>query len=185
LPSRGWCARAAVRAFTRELTRIRYRDGVLNGYPSRLHYFSEWIANNDKKSLVQNITRDLGGVVDPEPITFMSAHRASYRQLADDSVLRDIGAMEKQLSATPRYVIGESSIARVAKDVRDGDVIAAATNVPGLDVAHTGIALWLDGKLHLMHAPLVGSVVEISTEPLAERIVRIAAQDGIMVARPQ
>ena len=57
--------------------------------------------------------------------------------------------------------------------------------MPGLDIAHTGIALWVNGKLHLMHAPLVGSVVEISAEPLADRIVRIAGQDGITVARPQ
>ena len=172
-------------AFKRELTRIRYRDGVLNGYPSRLHYFSEWIANNDAMNIVRNVTRDLGGTVDPEPITFMSAHRSSYRQLADDAVLHDIAQMEKRLNATPRYVVAESAIAGVATNIRDGDVIAAATNVPGLDIAHTGIALWVNGKLHLMHAPLVGSVVEISTEPLADRIVRIAGQDGIMVARPQ
>jgi hypothetical protein len=172
-------------AYTRELTRIRYRAGVLNGYPSRLHYFSEWIANNDAKNVVRNITRNLGGAVDPEPITFMSAHRGSYRQLADDNVLHEIAQKEKELSATPRYVIAETAIAGVANDIRDGDVIAAATNVPGLDIAHTGIALWVNGKLHLMHAPLVGSVVEISTEPLADRIVRIAGQDGIMVARPQ
>jgi hypothetical protein len=170
--------------FTSELTRIRYRDGALNGYPSRLHYFSEWIANNEAKSIVRDITRELGGVVDPEPITFMSTHRSSYRQLADQNVLREIETREKRLSATPRYVIPENAIATVAKDIRDGDVIAAATNLPGLDIAHTGLALWVDGKLHLMHAPLVGSVVEISTEPLADRIIRSAGQDGIMVARP-
>ena len=82
-------------AYTRELTRIRYRDGVLNGYPSRLHYFSEWIANNDSKNVVRNITRNLGGAVDPEPITFMSAHRGSYRQLADDNLLHEIAQKKR------------------------------------------------------------------------------------------
>ena len=56
--------------------------------------------------------------------------------------------------------------------------------MPGLDIAHTGLALWVDGKLHLMHAPLVGTVVEISKLPLADRIQGIEGQDGIMVARP-
>ena len=172
-------------AFTRELTRIRYRDGKLNGYPSRLHYFSEWMANNEAKGVVRNITRELGGTLDPEPINFMTTHRSLYRQLADDAVFSDIVAMEKRVSATPRYVIGEKDIAGVANRIQDGDVIGAATNVPGLDIAHTGIALWVDGKLHLMHAPLVGTVVEISKEPLADRIIRITGQDGIMVARPQ
>jgi hypothetical protein len=56
--------------------------------------------------------------------------------------------------------------------------------VAGLDIAHTGIALWRDGRLHLLHAPLVGKSVEISVLPLAERIQGFSAQDGIMVARP-
>ncbi len=169
--------------FTRELQRIRYRSGKLDGYPSRLHYFSEWIADNDQKGVVQNLTQSLGGQRDPEPISFMTTHRASYRQLVADDVFAEIGAMERRLSRQPRYVIAETSIAASAPRIRDGDVIAAASNLPGLDVAHTGIALWVDGQLHLMHAPLVGSVVEISAVPLAARILGIAGQDGIMVAR--
>ena len=54
----------------------------------------------------------------------------------------------------------------------------------GLDIAHTGIALWRDGQLHLLHAPLVGGVVQVSEVSLANRIQRIGGQDGIMVARP-
>jgi hypothetical protein len=72
----------------------------------------------------------------------------------------------------------------VAAGIRDGDVIAATSTVAGLDVAHTGLALWVDGSLHLLHAPLVGDSVEISTVPLAERILSINGQDGILVARP-
>ncbi|MEX2283204.1 MAG: N-acetylmuramoyl-L-alanine amidase-like domain-containing protein [Gemmatimonadota bacterium] len=171
--------------FTRELLRIRYRDGKLAGYPSRLHYFSEWISNNDAKGIVQNITQSIGGQRDAEPITFMTGHRGSYRQLADDTIFGEIGVMEQRLSNEPRYVIPETAIAQHAADIRDGDVIAAASNLPGLDIAHTGIALWVNGKLHLMHAPLVGKVVEISAVPLADRILDIKAQDGIMVARAQ
>jgi hypothetical protein len=68
--------------------------------------------------------------------------------------------------------------------IRDGDIIAATSSLEGLDVAHTGFAVWLNGRLHLMHAPLVGSVVELSQRPLAERIQGISGQNGIMIARP-
>jgi hypothetical protein len=170
--------------FKRELTKIRYRNGELNGYPSRLHYFSDWIANNSAKGIVKNITRELGGVLDTEPINFMSAHVESYRQLADTAALHEIKATEKRLNTEQRYVIPKAKIAGIADQIHDGDIIAAASSLPGLDIAHTGIALWVDGKLHLMHAPLVGSVVEISKEPLADRIMKISKQDGIMVARP-
>jgi hypothetical protein len=170
--------------FTRQLATIRYRDGKLADYPSRLHYFSEWIANNEVKGVVKNETRSLGGVQDPEPINFMTNHRKSYRQLADDQVMTEIGQMEGRVSALPRYYLPEADIDKAAKGIRDGDVIAAASTLPGLDIAHTGIALWVNGELHLMHAPLVGKAVEISGLPLADRIKNIATQDGIMVARP-
>jgi len=58
------------------------------------------------------------------------------------------------------------------------------STVEGLDVAHTGIALWVDGTLRLLHAPLVGEAVQISEVSLAERIESIDGQDGIIVARP-
>jgi hypothetical protein len=57
--------------------------------------------------------------------------------------------------------------------------------VPGLDVVHTGFAVWEHGRLHLLHAPLKGSSVEISALPLADRIQGIPTQSGVMVARPQ
>ena len=172
-------------AFKRELVRIRYRDGKLNGYPSRLHYFSEWIANNDAKGIVENITPRIGGVPDTGAISFMTRHPEAYRQFRDAGIPERIGEIEAQLSTVARTYIPEGRIAEHAQQIRDGDVIAATSTLEGLDIAHTGIALWVDGRLHLMHAPLVGSVVEISERPLADRIRTIEAQDGIMVARPR
>jgi hypothetical protein len=171
-------------AFKNELQKIRYRGGQLSGYASRLHYFSEWLSDNEAKGVVRNITRELGGVADNEPINFMSQHVSAYRQLADTATLAQIREIEKRLSTYPRYIIPEDRIAAAADRIQDGDVIAAASTLPGLDIAHTGIALWVNGQLHLMHAPLVGKAVEISEKPLAERIQSIATQDGIMVARP-
>ncbi len=171
-------------AFQDELTRIRYRAGLLDGYPSRLHYFSEWIADNEAAGLVTSLSRQLGGVADGSAIDFMSTHPDAYRQLADRDVLAEIARTEARISAVDRFYIPQEEIAEKAHMIRDGDIIAATSTVPGLDIAHTGIALWRDGELRLLHAPLVGSHVQISDETLAERIRRIDGQDGIMVARP-
>lgn len=171
--------------FTRELQRIRYRTGVIEGYPSRLHYFSEWISANAQKGLVEDVTQQLGGELDREPLNFMSSNRQAYRQLADEEAFRGIRIVERRLAEQPRYWIPKAEITALADGIRDGDIIAATSSLPGLDVAHTGLAIWVDGQLHLMHAPLVGDSVEISDRPLAERIQRIARQDGIMVARPR
>jgi hypothetical protein len=149
--------RVAVEAeYERVLRGLRYRDGFIDGYPSRLHYFSEWIADGESKLLVDDVTLSLGGVVDEEPVRFMSTHPEAYRQLSDAD-----------------------------GQIREGDIIAATSAVGGLDVAHTGIAIRIDGVLRLMHAPLVGEAVQISETSLAERIMAIGGQDGIMVARPR
>ena len=171
-------------AYRDELTRLRYRGGVLDGYASRLHYFSEWIADNEASGLVDLISLELGGVADGSAIDFMSAHPDAYRQLADPDVVAEIARMEARLGSVERYYIPAGAIDAASDGIRDGDVIAATSTVEGLDIAHTGIALWQDGVLRLLHAPLVGSHVLISGESLAERIGRIGGQDGIMVARP-
>ena len=171
-------------AFRDELTRIRYRDGTLDGYASRLHYFSEWIADNEGAGLVDAISRELGGAPDGTAIDFMSTHPDAYRQLADPATLAEIARIEGRIGAVERFYIPEDEIAAAAHLIRDGDIIAATSTVAGLDIAHTGIAVWRDGALRLLHAPLVGSHVQLSDESLAERIVRIGGQDGIMVARP-
>jgi hypothetical protein len=176
---------AAETRYEELLTEIRYRAGRLDGYASRLHYFSEWIADNARRGLLVDVGPELDAVRDPEAIDFMSTHPDAYRQLADGDNLDRIRRTEAHLSEIDRYYVPEVRIAEVAPLVRNGDVIAATSTVQGLDVAHTGIALWIGGALHLLHAPLVGDAVEISELPLSERILRISGQDGIMVARPQ
>ncbi len=177
--------RAAAEArYDRILTRIRYRGGTIDGYPSRLNYFSEWISDGEAKGLVKNVTRALGGVRDTGAIDFMTTHVRAYRQLADPANVAAMRKVEARLSREPRWFIPQDRIAAAAPGIRAGDIIAATSTVPGLDVAHTGLAVWVHGKLHLLSAPDVGTTVRISREPLAERIQGLHSEDGIMVARP-
>ena len=37
------------------LSELRYRNGVINGYTSRLHYFSEWIKQAEEDNLIENV----------------------------------------------------------------------------------------------------------------------------------
>ena len=163
---------------------IRYRDGQLDGYASRLHYFSDWIADNARRMLIRDLGVDLEGIHDSEPVDFMTTHVDAYRQLADFGNLEALRETERRLSTVGRVFLPETVIPAVADHIQDGDIIAATSTVDGLDVAHTGLALWVDGTLRLMHAPLVGDSVQISEVTLAERIQEIEGQNGIIVARP-
>ncbi len=167
------------------LADVRYRDGELDGYESRLHYFSEWIADNSRRGLVEDVTSEFDPVADPEPINFMTTHTDAYPQLSDPDAVAAIRAAEERLNQAGRWYIPQEKLPALADRIRTGDIIAATSTVEGLDIAHTGIALWRDGKLHLMHAPLVGKDVQISEASLPDRLLRISGQDGIMVARPQ
>ena len=170
--------------YVRELERIRYRGGRLEGYPSRLHYFSEWIDDNARLGLMRNVTRDIGGVPLDEPIDFMSTHAESYRQLSDTANLRAIREIEARLSEEPRWYVPEDALPGVMSRIENGDIIAATSSIEGLDIAHTGIAVRREGGVYLMHAPLVGEDVQLSETTLDVRIQGFDAQDGIMVARP-
>lgn len=176
---------ALMRAYEEILTSLRYRHGRLEGYPSRLHYFSEWISDNETKGYVEDVTAELGGVPDAEPLTFMTEHRDAYRQLGDRAHFAAVVEIEARLADVPRHVIPEDRVKALEDRVRSGDVIAATSTLPGLDVAHTGIAVRRNGVLRLMHAPLVGEAVQVSESSLGERLLGLSAQDGIMVARPR
>ncbi len=171
--------------FGREIERMRYRGGVRRAYTSRLHYFSEWISDGERRGLVHDLGAELGGATDARPLRFMTEHRNSYPALADDGVFREIGAIERRLDQRPRRVIPTKCIPRVADRIESGDVLSFATEIAGLDVTHAAFAYrGADGILRVLHAPLSGGVVEITRATLPEYVAAIRRSTGILVARP-
>jgi len=170
--------------YERQLQEIRYRGGRCEGYASRLHYFSEWIDDNVKKHVVQNVTAALGGVKETRSLDFMSTHREAYPRLADAADFAAIVAMERALRGRTRYSVPKAHVARIEGSIQNGDIIAITTDVRGLDVAHTGIAVREGGVTKLLHAPNVGQQVQITSGSLAAYLAAHRAQTGIMVARP-
>lgn len=171
--------------FTKILETIRYRDGDLKGYPSRLHYFTEWIRNNEKKGLVKDITSDLGGIELNKPINFMGTHRSLYPFLSDDTNFAIIQQAEKELAKENLCYLPQDRIKSKEQQIQSGDIIALATSIKGLDVTHTGIAIHQpDGRLHLLHASSKNGKVEITQEPLVDYLKNIKSNIGIIVARP-
>lgn len=173
--------------FESYLAQLRYRGGTVDGYASRLHYFSEWIAEGVTAGRLTLVTPALGGVPTWQGINFMSAHAGAYAALKDTAVLRRIVEAEAWLSdAGPLVILPKGWITpELARDIHQGDIIAMAATIPGLDIVHTGFAVWKDGRLHLLHAPLAGGNVEVSEKPLGERLRRLKGQSGIIVARPR
>ena len=173
--------------YENELMNIRYRNGKVDEYPSRLHYFSDWIYDMNKREICKDISKKIGGVPYEKKINFMSTHVDSYRQLKENSKFVDeIAEIEKQISSRKYYYIPQEKIARVEKKIESGDLIGITTNIDGLDISHTGIAIRMeDGRIHLLHAPNVGYKIQITEKPLAEYIKGNKKQTGILVLKPQ
>ena len=168
-----------------ELTFLRYRDGVVDKYPSRLHYFSDWIYDNEKKGIVKDITKEIGGKPVKFDVDFMSTHPKSYLHLREDpEFIPIIKCQEKEISSHTYYYIPEDKIFSIEDKIHNGDLLAFTTSVKGLDIGHTGIAVReKDGRIHLLHAPNVGYKVQISEKPLAEYVKSFKRHTGIIVLR--
>lgn len=172
-------------AYAREMERMRYRGGERREYSSRLHYFSEWLDDNQRRGLVHLLGEELGGVPDTRPLRFMSEHRESYPALASDEVFRQIQALERELDGNPRWVVPTARIPEVSDRIQTGDILAFATAIEGLDVTHSAFAYRDEGGvLRVLHAPLSGGEVEITDSTLPEYVAAIRRSTGILVARP-
>lgn len=179
-------SRTSFTDFKNELQNIRYRDGKIDGYASRLNYFCDWIYNNEQKGIVKNITHDIGGVIYDKSINFMSKHVKSYKQLSDKTELEGIKACEEAINSRDYYYIPKKSISKVYDDLQTGDIIATTTTIDGLDVTHTGYVFKSDdGGTFFMHASSKYGEVIISKNQLADFIAEDSKKTGIMVARPQ
>lgn len=169
--------------FKKQLQLIRYRNGKINGYPSRLHYFSDWIDDNEKKGVVKNVTRELGGVEFGKTCNFMSTHRDSYKQLSNDKFFDAIKRTEEDLTCRKHFYLPKEHIQSAREQILDGDIIGITTTIEGLDITHTGMAYRSQGYLRFLHAPLSVGNIQITKRTLVDYLATQEKSTGIMVAR--
>lgn len=171
--------------FTEELLQIRYRSGVIEGYPSRLHYFSNWIYANDKKELVRDVSKEIANTTYPNKVNFMSTHPDSYKQLKNNTEFqRQLAQQEKEISARKMFFLPKEKLADFESKLHEGDIIGITTSISGLDITHVGLIVKNNGKVHLMHASSKAEKVIISEITLKEYLMGRKSATGIMVVRP-
>lgn len=170
-------------AYEKELEYLRYRNGERKDYADRLHYFSDWIYENEKKGIVQDITAEIGGTPYVNQPSFMSENPRFYPQLSNPALVAEIKADEAQIATRTYHYIPKAEIQGLEGDIQSGDLIAITTPLKNLDIVHVGFAVELDGRIHLMHASTGSMQVEISEKPLQEYLAANKSQSGIMVCR--
>ena len=170
------------------IRQVRYDKGMVS-YPSRLHYFTSWIASNTDKGLVEEVSTPTPPFSATQTISvgYMSANPDKYDALRDNSqMVRVIAATEKSINGRrykyiPKQRLNDSRL--LAKYVRSGDIIALTTNKKGLDISHVGYAVWMNGSLHLMNASSIHHKVVIEPMTMYQYAKRHPSQTGIRVIR--
>jgi hypothetical protein len=167
----------------------RYRGGVCTGeYLSRLHYLEDWLYDNTKRGLVEDLTTKLGGQSVPHAAHEMTVGWRHYRYLAaNKSLLGPLAKMEADVSRRDLYQIPKSRVAKIESKLQTGDIIGIVSHDGRLySTSHVGLALRTsDGVLHFLHASAphnYGKVVVDSR--LSDYLKRYRSDSGILVARP-
>ena len=176
-------------AYRAALQAMRYRKGKIDNYTSRIHYFTEWIAENSKAGLVTEIQQPNPPftAVQTVRVNYMSQHPQSYKALkAHPEYVPEIRRMEQRVSGQqfryiPKERVGRSTELRNV--VKDGDIIAITCNKVGLDIAHLGFAVWKNGNLHLLNASQLHKKVIEEPMTLLQYLRKHPSHTGIRIIR--
>jgi len=171
------------------LRTLRYRQGVLNGYTSRLHYFTDWILDKQQMEFVEEIQQ-------PNPpftavqridVDFMSQHPQYYKALkANPALVPVIRQQEQALTGKtfryiPKHEVKNTKL--MCQTIKDGDIIAITCNKKGLEIAHLGFAVWQKDGLHLLNASQLHHKVVTEPMTLRQYLQKHKTHTGIRIIR--
>ena len=186
------CTQNGKRAFAdylKALQLLRYRHGKLNGYASRLHYFTDWIRDKAEMNMIEDIQRPNPpfSAVQTVNVNYMSTHPSAYKALsANASLVPEITSQEQSLTGVkvryiPKRLLRNNALLRQV--VKDGDILAITCNKPGLDIAHLGFAVWRKNGLHLLNASMLHKKVIEEPMTLYQYMQKHKTFTGIRVVR--
>jgi hypothetical protein len=169
--------------FCRILQLIRYRNGIIDGYLSRLHYTGEWLANNRRRGIISLPAIPGCQSFAPE-VSFMSTHCNTYPALkAHPGWCKTMSTIETNINELRLCYIPKEQVKDSEANIQNGDIIAITTHIKGLDIAHAGFALMQNGRVYLLHASSEAKKVIVSDETLHDYLARRKNHSGIIVAR--
>ena len=169
----------------RNVELIRYRNGIRNGYTSRLHYISWWISDPAKHSIIKEIKTNKHTAEQKLNLNFMSTHPDSYSLLKGNRQrTKEIATFEKENNnASIKYIPKENIGQMTYDEIKEGDIIAIVTAIEGLDVSHVGFAHWHCDVLHMIHASSTAGKVIDDPTPLADYLAKRKSHLGIRIFR--
>ena len=168
--------------FSQHVRRLRYVNGEVD-YCRRQHYFSRWAEAAERNGYVVNLTPFLPGASNRTvALNFMSNHIKSYKPMQLARNKQCITELEKDLVLQQPY-IPLAALPEVLPSLRNGDIFALVTKVPGLDVTHVGFLEKRDGVVDAIHAAEGAGVIR--SENFEKYAGRVKDVIGVAIYRPR
>ena len=166
---------------------LRYRDGKVDGYASRIHYTSEWIRQGEARGIFREITDVLSGDnLSGQRFSYMSEHSDAYRQLkGNPAEVSRIAQMEASLNQhTDYFVIPKEAVSKMEHLLKDGDILGFNSTVKGLDIAHVALVYHKEnGQVGFIHASQADGKVVIDEKSIADYVNSRKSNNGIRIVR--
>jgi hypothetical protein len=165
----------------------RYRGGACDGtFLSRLHHLEDWVYDNERRGLVEDITPALPGAKKlKRDMAYMGKNWKSFRQLrANPSLVPKIQRIEDSISQRGIHYIPKKSVPSIEKYLRNGDVVSIVTTWPGTYTSHVGLAVRdRKGVLRFLHASRNHRKVVLDAR-LTDYLAANSKHMGILISRP-
>ena len=169
------------------IQRTRYRNGIVDGYASRIHYTSEWIRQGEGRGIFEEITDVLSADnLSGQRFSYMSKHSSAYKQLKENPAeVARISKMEDYLNSfSDYYVIPKADVKKMEHLLKDGDILGFNSSVEGLDIAHVAIVYHKeDGTVGFIHASQADGKVVIDVKSIHDYVNGRKNNDGIRIVR--
>lgn len=172
----------------KEVQTTRYRHGKMGDFTTRLHYTTDWFADNERKGIVKILTPSLPGA---EPFTqkvgIMSQHPEHYRQLqAHPEMVPAIRLTEEKINAQSFKYLPMNKLAAAEHLLQTGDIVGVATTEEGIDIAHTGLCIKDEqGIVHFMDASSSRRNMKVTLESDISKCLNWSPKlTGVIFARP-
>jgi len=164
--------------FTENLNCIRFYNCVYKKQEDRIHYFTDALNELEKNGYLKCVAV-ANGIPFQKKINYITTHKQSYAGIKDWNLVKN---KELEMSSREVYWYPLDSLHLYSSIAIDGDVLALATNISGLDVSHCGFSKIQNGELFFVHAgQLAGKVVE---QPLESYLKTRTTITGLFVYRP-
>ncbi len=176
--------RTLFNAFVQNLNRVRYYEGVNCRWDDRIYYFTDALRQLEDAGLLTDLAR-INGEPFTKKIEYLSKNPQKFTGIEDWNKVK---RLEREMSSRRRYYYPLSELERYADLARTGDVVALATDVPGLDVSHCGF-IHVDenrsgvDKLFFTHASSVKKKV-VYRQNFCDYLSTRTSITGVFVYRP-